>query len=399
MKRLLSCSSLLLLSACKTTSSTPLQAITVKPKALIGTAYDAVTQEFTGVSCLDLGALTADDYEMRTLGSFRTEEREGTNAREMESVFGAFQKSFYNGATGLRLSRPYEMVQRILENDNDVVSLRLVQSEYGGLRFKPEGLAKLRLSREAQTMVQQILIAQGAERAQLVDAFVQTCGTGFLSGMRLKLSMAASLRWVFKNPEDKKRWSAELRVSEMDSGPETPKALPIVRLRYESHIKETRDIPLRALGESGSRDCSSASLAPCLDAFRLFSNATVPTWQKLVATHTDDFDSVLPLAFLSDPEVVSYQDVEPALAGIVLGPHDAESEAWQTARERFVELYARTFRKVQALERLGAAERVQKFQAFLQQISVDAAPCYRPLLRRDLCVKNAEALTQGWDQL
>jgi hypothetical protein len=399
MKRLLTCSSLIILSACKTTSSTPLQAVTIKPKALIGTAYDAVTQEFTGVSCLDLGALTADDYEMRTLGSFRTEEREGTNARELESVFGAFQKSFYNAATGLRLSRPYEMVQKILENDSDVVSLRLVQSEYGGLRFKPEGLAKLRLSREAQTMVQQILIAESGERAQLVDAFVQTCGTGFLSGMRYKLSMAASLRWVFKNPADKERWSADLRASELDSSPEVPQNVPIVRLRYESHMKETRDISLRALGESGVRDCPSDGLAPCLDAFRLFSNATVPTWQKLVTPHADDFDSVLPLAFLSDPEVVAYQDVEPALAGIALGPTQAESEAWQKAREQFVELYARTYRKVQAYERRGATERAQKTQVFLQQISVDAAPCYRPLLQRDLCLKNAELLSLAGEQL
>lgn len=399
MKRLLSCSSLIVLSACKTTSSTPLQAISVKPKALIGTAYDAVTQEFTGVSCLDLGALTADDYEMRTLGSFRTDERQGANAQELESVFGAFQKSFYNVATGLRLSRPYEMVQRIAETESDVVNLRLVQSEYGGLRFKPEGLAKLRLSREAQTLVQQILIAEGGERAQLVEAFVQTCGTGFLSGMRYKLSMAASLRWVFKNPADKDRWSAELRLSETDSAPETLENLPIVRLRYENHMKETREISMRALGESGSRDCPSDGLAPCLDAFRLFSNATVPTWQKLVAAHADDFDSVLPLAFLSDPEVVSYQEVEPALQGITLGPTDAESEAWQAARERFVDLYARTYRKVQASERLGESGRAQKFQAFLQQISVEAAPCYRPLLRRDLCLKNSDALAQRLDQL
>jgi hypothetical protein len=399
MKRLLSCSSLIVLSACKTTSSTPLQAVTVKPKALIGTAYDAVTQEFTGVTCLDLGALTADDYEMRTLGSLRTEERQGTNARELESVFGAFQKSFYNVATGLRLSRPYEMVQRIAENENEAVSLHLVRSEYGGLRFKPEALAKLRLSREAQTLVQQILIAEGGERAQLIDSFVQTCGTGFLSGMRYKLSMAASLRWIFKNSADKERWSAELRVSEVDSGLETLKNLPIVRLRYESHIKETRDISMRALGESGSRDCRSDELAPCLDAFRLFANATVPTWQKLVVTHGDDFDSVLPLAFLSDPEVISYQDVEPALTGVALGPSEAESEVWQRARERFVELYAGSYRKVQASERLGASEQARKFQAFLQQISVDAAPCYRPLLQHELCVKNAEALARRWDQL
>lgn len=399
MKRLLSCSSLIILSACKTTSSTPLQAVTVKPKALIGTAYDAVTQEFTGVSCLDLGSLTANDYEMRALGSMRSEERDGTNAKELESVFGAFQKSFYNVATGLRLSRPYEMVQRIVENESEVMNLRLVQSEYGGLRFKPEGLAKLRLSREAQTMVQQILIAEGGERAQLVDAFIQTCGTGFLAGMRYKLSIGASLRWVFKNPADKERWSGDLRLSTIDAAPEIPRTIPIVRLRYESYVKETREVSLRTLGESGSRDCPPDALAPCLDALRLFSNATVPTWEKLVATHADDFDSVLPLAFLSDPEVVSYQEVEPALAGINLGPNDKESEAWQKARDAFVDLYARAYRKVQAYERQGATERMQKTQAFLQQISVDAAPCYRPLMKRELCVRNAEILSAALDQL
>jgi hypothetical protein len=216
--------------------------------------------------------------------------------------------------------------------------------------------------------------------------------------MRYKLSMAASLRWVFKNPADKERWSAGLRTSELDRSPEAPQNVPIVRLRYESHMKETRDISLRALGESGVRDCPSDGLAPCLDAFRLFSNATVPTWQKLVAPHADDFDSVLPLAFLSDPEVIAYQDVEPALAGIALGPTPAESEAWQKAREQFVELYARTYRKVQAYERGGAMERAQKTQVFLQQISVDAAPCYRPLLQRDLCVKNAELLSLAGEQ-
>jgi hypothetical protein len=399
MKRLLSCSSLIILSACKTTSSTPLQAVTVKPKALIGTAYDAVTQEFTGVSCLDLGGLTAEDYEMRALGSMRSEERQGTNAQELESAFGAFQKSFYNVATGLRLSRPYEMVQRIVENDSELVSLRLVQSEYGGLRFKPAGLQKLRLSREAQTLVQQILIARGGERTQLVDAFIQTCGTGFLAGMRYKLSIAASLRWVFKNPADKERWGADIRRSELDGGPEIPRNVPIVRLRYENYMKETRELSQRALGESGNRDCPADAPAPCLDALRLFSNATVPTWQKLVAAHADDFDSVLPLAFLSDPEVLSYQDVEPALAGITLGPKEAESEAWQKARDAFVELYARTYRKIQAYERLGATERMQKTQAFLQQISVDAAPCYRPLLQRELCVKNAEGLSLAFEQL
>lgn len=399
MKRLLSCSSLIILSACKTTSSTPLQAVTVKPKALIGTAYDAVTQEFTGVSCLDLGSLAADDYEMHALGSMRSEERQGTNAQELESAFGAFQKSFYNVATGLRLSRPYEMVQRIVENESELVSLRLVQSEYGGLRFKPAGLQKLRLTREAQTLVQQILIAEGSERVQLVDSFIQTCGTGFLAGMRYKLSIAASLRWVLKNPADKERWSADLGWSAIDAGSEAPRNVPIVRLRYESHLKETREVSLRTLGESGSRDCPADALAPCLDAFRLFSNATVPIWQKLVMTHADDFDSVLPLAFLSDPEVLSYQDVEPALAGITLGPNDAESEAWQKARDAFVDLYARTYRKVQAYERLGATERLQKAKAFLQQISTDAAPCYRPLLQRELCVKNAEVLSSALDQL
>jgi hypothetical protein len=399
MKHLLSCSSLIVLFACKTTSSMPLQAVTVKPKALIGTAYDAVTQEFTGVSCLDLSALTADDYEMRTIGSFRTVDGQETQAGELESAFGAFQKSFYNVATGLRLSRPYELVQRLLEAESDAVSLRLVQSEYGGLRLKPTGLAKLRLSREVQTLVQQILIARGGEQALLIDAFIQTCGTDFLSGMRYKLSMGASLRWIFKSPEDKQRWSAELRPSELDGWPETQKPLPIVRLRYESHIKETRDIPLRTLGESGSRDCAANDFMPCLDAFRAFANATVPTWQKLATRHADDFDSVLPLAFLSDPEIISYQDVEPALAGIPLGPSEAEGEAWRKAREQFVELYARTYRKVQMYERQGAPDRAQKFQALLQQISSDAAPCYRPLLQRDLCLKNAEVLTQAVDQL
>lgn len=367
-----------------------MQTVTVKPSALIGTAYDAVTQEFTGVSCLDISALTADDYEMRPLGAFSIEEREGTNARELESVLGFFQKSFHSVATGLRLSRPYETIQRILESDRDVVKLLLVQSEDGGLRFKPESRTKLRLSREAQKLVQQILIAQGDERSQLVDAFIQTCGTSFLAGTRYKLSMVASLRWVFKNAEDKQRHGSQLRSLDIESWAEAPGSLPLVRLRYESYMKETRDVSMKSLGETGNKDCATDAYGPCLDAWRLFQNATVPTWQTRMEKLGDDFDSILPQAFLFEPEMIPYQDVEPALAGIPLEPDTQDAEAWRQARDRFVELYARVFRKVQELERAGDLDQAQKMQGLLQQIGADAAPCYRPFMKRDLCVKNAD---------
>lgn len=384
-------------------SSSQPHTVTVKPTALIGTAYDGVTQEFTGVSCLDISSLKADDYEMISLGGFSTEELSNPVARDLETVFGSFQKSFYTRATGLRLSRPYETVQRLMESDTDVVKLHLVQSEHGALRFQARSHAKLRLIPEAQKMVQQILVAQGDERTRLVDAFIQTCGTGFLAGTRYKLSMVASLRWIFKNAEEKQRWGSELRSMELESWSETQRPWPAMRVRYESFGKETRDLSMKLLGEKGSKDCSVEAHEPCFDAFRLFINSSIPAWQTRLKRLMDDFDSVLPHAFLSDPEIMSYHEVEPALAGIALEPDAREAEAWREARERFVELYARVYRKTQELERGGASDQALQLQPLLQQISSDADACYRPLLERSLCLQNANRLqadlkTRGWKE-
>lgn len=398
MKRILSCSCLVLLSACKTTHLSTLHTVTVKPSALIGTAYDAVIQEFTGVSCLDVKALNADDYEMMSLSEFSVEEHDNASARDLEAALGAFQKSFYTTATGLRLSRPFETVQRILENRTEVVKLQLVQSERGALRFRPQSLPKLRLSAEAQKLVQQIIMAQGEERSRLVDAFIQTCGTGFLAGTHYKLSMVAVLRWIFKNAEEKQRWGSDVRSMEVEAWAESKRSWPAMRLRYESYMKETRLIPMKAIGGVGSKDCAPEAHVPCLDAWRLFVNASVPTWQKLVKRFADDFDAVLPQAYLFDPEVISYQDVEPALAGIALEPDAREAEAWREARMRFVELYARVFREMQGLERRGEMNQVIELQPLLQQISTEAAPCYRPILKRELCLLNADRLQAEVDR-
>jgi hypothetical protein len=206
--------------------------------------------------------------------------------------------------------------------------------------------------------------------------------------------MVSSLRWIFKSAEDKKRHGSQLRSLDVESWAEAPAASPFVRLRYESYMKETRDISMKSLGETGSRDCAKDAFGPCLDAWRLFQNATVPAWQARMKKLGDDFDSILPQAFLFEPEVIPYQDVEPALAGIALEPDAQDAEAWRQARDRFVELYARALRKVQEQERAGSLEQAQKMQEQLQQIGADAAPCYRPILRRDLCVKNAEGIRE-----
>jgi hypothetical protein len=394
MKRFFSCFLLVLVPACKTTSKTALQSVTVKPSALIGTAYDAVTQEFTGMSCLDLSALTASDYEQRPLGEISSALRHGTEIAELETVFSAFQKSFYTSATGLRLSRPYETVQRIMESEKEVVKLVLVQSESGVLRFRPESRSKLRLLPEAQRQVQRILIATGEERARLIEAFIQNCGTGFLAGTHYRLGMAATLRWVFDSPDDWKRWEDEIRAADVEHAVESGNVRPPARLRYESHMKETRDLNFKILGEAGSKDCSADGYGPCLDAFRLFMNATVPAWQQRVSRLADDFDAVLPQSFLSHPEVIAYREIEPALDGIALEWNEQESQAWQQARERFVAIHARVFRETQYMERRGEKERVLQLKAFLQQISDEAAPCYRPLLRRDLCLQRVDQLSK-----
>jgi hypothetical protein len=394
MKRILSCSVLALFSACKTTPKTSLQSVSVKPTALIGTAYDAVTQEFTGVSCLDISALTASDYEQRSLGEFSSALRQETEVSELEAVFAAFQNSFYASATGLRLSRPYETVQHILESDREVVKLTLVQSERGVLRFRPESRSKLRLLPEAQRHVQQILIATGEERKRLVDAFIQNCGTGFLAGTHYKLGMAATLRWIFNSPDDKKRWEAELREADQETWAETQSPRPPARLRYESHMKETRDLNFKILGEIASKDCSPDAYGPCLDAFRLFLNASVPSWQQRVSQLADDFDAILPQSFLSDPEVIPYHEIEPALEGIALEPNQEESMAWKQARDRFVAIHARVFRELQLMERMGEKEQALQLKTFLQQISNEAAPCYRPQLRRDLCLQRSDQLSK-----
>src|SRR5690606_1674330 len=81
----------LVLGACKTTLPSTVQQAPVKPSALIGTAYDAHTQEFTGMSCLDVSSLHADDYEMTSQGEVRAELKDAVTAAELESVFGFFQ--------------------------------------------------------------------------------------------------------------------------------------------------------------------------------------------------------------------------------------------------------------------------------------------------------------------
>ncbi len=129
-----------------------------------------------------------------------------------------------------------------------------------------------------------------------------------------------------------------------------------------------------------------------MDAYRFFINSVIPAWQSRLQNIADDFDTVVPHAFLSDPEVLSYRDVEPALARVSLEPETREAKAWSEARSRFVELYARVYRKVQELERRNATAPMQPLQALLQQISTDAAPCYRPLLRLELCRQSAERL-------
>ncbi len=399
MKRILSCACLVLLTNCKTTGSSHQQAVTVKPSALIGTAYDAVTQEFTGVSCLDISALNPDDYEMLTLGRFSSEERVSPENADLEAVFGSFQKSFYTTATGLRLSRPYEAMQRLVESDTDTVRLHLVQSEYGALRFRAQSHAKLRLIPEAQKMVQQIILAQGDDQARLVDAFIQTCGTGFLAGTRYKLSMVASLRWIFRTADEKKLRAPELKSMDIESWTDSQPPLSAMRVRYENYGKETRDLSLKQLGDMGNRDCSGDSMGACIDAYRLFINSVVPAWQSRLQKIADDFDTVVPYAFLSDPEVLSYRDVEPALAGISLEPEAREAVAWSEARHRFVELYALVYRKVKEMERINATNSTQPLQSLLQQISTDAAPCYRPLLRLDLCRQNAERLQADYSAI
>ncbi|WP_141734535.1 hypothetical protein [Oligoflexus tunisiensis] len=384
---------LLVLCACKTTQPSTVRQAPVKPSALIGTAYDAHTQEFTGMSCLDVSSLNADDYEMTTQGELRTEMKDAVTAAELESIFGFFQKSFFAPATGLRLSRPFEAIQRILAGERDVAKVLLVQGPRGTLRFHPASRAKLQLTPEAQKLAQNILAAGDTDRARHVNAFVQTCGTGFLSGTSYTLGMAAVLRWIYKSPEDKQRLGPQVLALDVDANTDDSIALGAVRLRYEIFLKESRDINARLLNE-GHRDCSPDAPAPCLDAFRLFKNATIPAWEKRLKKLTRHFDWTLPQAFLSQPEIIAYHEVEPALAGIALEPAAADAKAWSEARGRFVELYVKALRMMQDKERQPPAshEPGSRLQDLLQQISQGAAPCYRPRLDRELCQQEAQRL-------
>jgi hypothetical protein len=385
--------SLLALCACKTTRPSTVHHMPVKPSALIGTAYDAYTQEFTGMSCLDVSSLHADDYEMTSEGELRTELKDTVTAAELESLFGSYQSSFYAAATGLRLSRPYETVQRILPGERDVVKVLMVYGPRGTLRFHPASRAKLRLTPEAQNLVQRILRTEGGERARHVEAFVQTCGTGFLSGTGYTMGLAGLLRWVFKSPAEKQRLGPLVLARDLDE--ESEEALPegAVRLRYEIFLKESREINVRVLDE-GHRDCLPEDPGPCLAAFRLFRNVTIPAWDKRLKKLPRHFDWMLPQAFLSQPEILPYHEVEPALAGIALEPGPEEAAAWSAARGRFVELFVKAFRMVQDAERqpLRQGELENRLQARLQQISQRAAPCYRPRWDRALCQQEAQEL-------
>jgi hypothetical protein len=385
--------SLLVLCACKTTQPSTVRHVPVKPSALIGTAYDAHTQEFTGMSCLDVSQLNADDYELTSEGELRTELKDAVTVAELETIFGSYQTSFYAAATGLRLSRPYETVQRILTGDRDVAKVLMVYGPRGTLRFYPASRAKLRLTPEAQKLVQRILTAGNSERAQHVDAFVQTCGTGFLSGTGYTMGMAGVLRWIFKSAADKQRLGPALLAQDVDDDHDHPVTTGAVRLRYEIFLKESREINVRVLDE-GNRDCTAEDPGPCFAAFRLFRNATIPAWEKRLKKLTRHFDWILPQAFLSQPEIIPYHEVEPALAGIELGPTPEEAVAWSAARGRFVELFVKAFRLAQDAERQPTrpGEMESRLQDRLQQISLRAAPCYRPQWDRELCQQEVREL-------
>ncbi|MDQ3234134.1 MAG: hypothetical protein M3Q07_20185 [Pseudobdellovibrionaceae bacterium] len=394
MKNVLVGSMLLLLVACKTTQTAQTHAASVKPSALIGTAYDAHTQEFTGMSCLDLSPLGAEDYEMTSLSRLATEVSPGATEADLEALFGSFQKTFYAPATGLRLSRPYETVQRILEGEADAVKLIRVQSQTGLLRFRSATHSRLRLTADAQRLVQSILVAPAADRPSRIQAFVQTCGTGFLAGTRYSLGMAAVLRWVFRNADERRRWGDGLVARELDAWPDEDRAPGEARLRYESFLKETRDINARRLGDSGNHECSADFYQPCLDAARLFKNMSIPAYQNLVSKLAENPDLILPQAFLSEPEIISYRDIEPALIGVALEPTPQESEAWAQVRSRFVEAYIQTFQEVLQAERRAEIQssKIQELHNRLQDISSLAQPCYRPLLNMGLCAQHAQRL-------
>lgn len=385
-----------LVFACKTSQTSDIRSMSVKPSALIGTAYDAYTQEFTGMSCLDVTALHAGDYEMTPVRELNRNMDQSLTETDLEKIFGSFQKSFYAPATGLRLSRPFETVQRIMPDDREAVRLVTVQSQKGALRFRLESHHKLRLTPEAQKLVQQILVASEKQRPQRIQAFVQACGTGFLSGTRFVLGMAATLRWIFKSAEDRQRWGNELLSRELDELMDGQRPPMQARLRYESFIKETRDINARRLGDIGSKDCPPDFQDPCLDAFRLFMSTGIPTYQKAVRRIPENSDLILPQAYLAEPEITRYQEIEPALTDLPLEPDARDLAAWTQARARFVALYVQAFKLLQRMDRMQRSpEEGQRLHALMQEISNAAAPCYRPILDIHLCTNASQRLAQS----
>ena len=115
----------------------------------------------------------------------------------------------------------------------------------------------------------------------------------------------------------------------------------------------------------------------------------------------DDFDALLPLAYLDKPEISSYTSLDPVLVELMQEPTTQEQETWQKARDRFAALYARTARLLQRAEwfRAEKPEVPPRLKAMLQDVSEQAAPCYEPVRDLYLCHQEADRLQAGLEAL
>lgn len=392
---------LLLALSCKTTAertrSVPLP---VKPSSILGTAYDASTGEFTGMTCIDVRELSQADFEVIQARLAEPVIDREVTAEKAEQLFSSFQKSFYTPATGLRLSRPYETANRVAPGRAD--SLRLVSTlaRNGTLRIRASGLEKLRLIPDAQRLVQAILGAHAdAERAMQIQAFVAMCGSGFLSGTSYALGVAASLRWVFQTPEARQNWNAKLAARELDELVDNQRPPLGATLHFETYVKETRDVNLKKLGDVSARDCSETQHDPCIDAFRAFINIAIPAYQKQIKPMLRNSDLILPQAYLAQPEITRYALIEPALMNIRLEPDVEEIKAWEKTRAALVDLAAQAARLLQRALYMQAEDAKAEILALQQEISDRAGLCYPPQTELDKCREEAAHLAVNLESL